>query len=57
MKISLTLGEVLERCNDWEYFCEEEGWGHWAANEGGNDIVVTLTEEKCYKYGILKHNE
>ena len=57
MTITLTLEEILHKCNDWEYFCQEEGWSEWAVNEGGGDIEVYLTEEQCYKYGILKHNE
>lgn len=26
MNIKLTLNEILNRCSNWEYFCEEEGW-------------------------------
>lgn len=54
MVIHLTLAEVLNKCNDWDVFCEEEGWSVWAVNEGGGDISVCLTEEKCRKYGIIK---
>lgn len=57
MKICLTLEEVLDKCNDWEYFCDEEGWSVWAVNEGGGDVDISLTEEQCYKYGILKREE
>jgi hypothetical protein len=57
MTITMTLREVLKRCNDWDYFCEEEGWSIWCINEGGGDLNITLTEEKCYRYGILKKNE
>ena len=56
MTITMTLEEVLDRCNDWEYFCYEEGWNVWAINEGGGDVGVNLTEEQCYKYGILKND-
>jgi len=55
MTITLTLSEILDRCNDWEDFCQEEGWSEWAVNEGGGDITVNLTEEQCYKYGVLRH--
>jgi len=55
MIINMTLSEVLDKCNDWEYFCKEEGWSEWAVNEGGGDVEVYLTEEQAYKYGILKH--
>jgi len=54
MIINMTLSEVLDKCNDWEYFCKEEGWSEWAVNEGGGDVEVYLTEELAYKYGILK---
>lgn len=56
MNITLTLAEVLNRCRDWDYFCEQEGWSVWAVNEGGGDVSVTLTEEKLYEYGILKRD-
>lgn len=54
MKINMTLSEILDKCNDWEYFCEEEDWSVWAVNEGGGDCSVSLTEKQCYKYGIFK---
>lgn len=54
MKIVLTLEEVLDRCNDWEKFCEKEGWSVWAVNEGGGDIDVVLSEDKAKEYGIIK---
>lgn len=54
MKIILTLADVLHRCNDWEGFCENEGWSEWAVNEGGGDIDVVLTEEKAKTYGLIK---
>jgi len=57
MYIAMTLSEVLERCNNWDLFCEEEGWSVWAVNEGGGDVQVNLTEEKAYKYGILKQDD
>ena len=57
MKICMTLEEVLDKCNDWDYFCKEEGWSVWAVNEGGDDGEISLTEEKAYKYGILKRSD
>lgn len=57
MKILMTLAEVLDKCNDWDYFCEEEGWSVWAVNEGGGDIELSFTEEQAYKYGILRRND
>lgn len=57
MKIILTLSEILDQCNDWDFFCQEEGWSEYAVNEGGGDIQVTLSKEQCYKYGILKRIE
>jgi len=54
MKIVLTLEEVLDRTNDWEKFCREQGWDEWAVNEGGGDIEVSLTEEEAFKYGVLR---
>jgi len=54
MRIFMTLAEILDKCDDWDYFCEEEGWSVWTVNEGGGDVEVNLTEEQCYKYGILR---
>ena len=54
MIIKLTLSEILNKCNNWDYFCNEEGWGEYAVAEGGGDVEVCLSEEQCYKYGILK---
>lgn len=54
MTITMTLSQISKRCSDWDYFCEEEGWSVWAVNEGGGEITANLTEEKAYKYGILK---
>lgn len=54
MTIYLTLAEVLDRCSDWDDFCEKEGWSVWAVNEGGGDIDVVLTEDKAKEYGIIR---
>ena len=54
MTITFTLEEILSRCKDWEYFCQEEGWDVWAVNEGGGDVQVSLSEEQCVKYGLFK---
>jgi len=56
MVVILTLSEILDKCNDWEDFCEKEGWSVWAVNEGGGDIEVTLSEDKCHEYGIIKRD-
>lgn len=57
MRIILTLEEVLDKCNDWEQFCNDKGWNEWAVNEGGGDIQVSLTEDEANKYGILKNEK
>lgn len=54
MKIHTTLEEILDKCNDWETFCQEEGWSVWAVNEGGGNTEVCLDEEKAKKYGLIK---
>lgn len=53
MVISLTLAEILDKCNDWDFFCEEKGFSVWAVNEGGGDVEVSLTEEEAIKFGII----
>jgi len=57
MRIYLTLGEVLERCNDWETFCDKEGYSVWSVNEGGDDVEICLSESQAKEYGILKKND
>ena len=57
MTINLTLEEVLDKCNDWEYFCDQEGWSVWAVNEGGGDVGICLSENDAYKYGILQRDD
>jgi len=57
MIIITTLKEVLDKCNDWEYFCKEEGWSEWTVNEGGGDVEIQLTDRQCYKYGLIKPYE
>jgi hypothetical protein len=54
MEITLDLSEILDRCNDWEEFCDEQGWSVWCVNEGGGDIEVSLTEEEAISYGIIR---
>jgi len=54
MTITFTLEEILDNCSDWDFFCKEEGWSEWAVNEGSGNVSVCLTEEQCYKYGLLK---
>ena len=55
MRIVLTLEEVCEKCNDWEIFCEKEGFSEWCVNEGGGDIEISLSEKKAKEYGLIKH--
>jgi len=52
--MTMTLKEILDTCNDWDKFCDEQGWSVWAVNEGGGDVQVSLTIEEGRKYGILK---
>jgi hypothetical protein len=50
---TIKLEEVLKHCNDWKFFCWEEGWSEWCVNEGGGDIEIVLTKEKLIKYGLI----
>lgn len=54
MRISLTLYEALEKCKDWDKFCEETGYSVYAVNEGGCDIEISLSEEQAKEHGIIR---
>jgi hypothetical protein len=54
MEITLDLSEILDRCNDWEEFCDEQGWSVWCVNEGGGDLEITMSEEEAIKYGLIR---
>lgn len=53
MTVTLTLSEILDKCFDWDVFCEKEGMSVWCVNEGGGDISITLSEDKAKEYGII----
>ena len=53
MKISITLGEVTNQCNDWDLFCKEQGFSYWACAEGGEHIEVLLTKDEAHRYGLI----
>lgn len=53
MKILITLGEVLRRCNGWEEFCQQKGYSVWCVNEGADKHEIKLTEEEAKTYGII----
>ena len=52
MRILIKLEEVLDRCSDWDKFCEKEGYSVWCVNEGGGDIEISLDIEQLKEYGI-----
>lgn len=56
MTITLTLSEVLNRCHDWEKFCEDTGYSVNAIKEGGGGVEVTLSEQQAIEYGIINSN-
>ena len=51
--ITITLREILHSCNDWDDFCDKEGWSVWAVNEGGGDVETTISIDKAKEYGII----
>lgn len=53
MKIILTLGEVLEKCDDWEKFCDKKKYDVYAVAEGGGDVEIVLTAEEASDFGII----
>lgn len=54
MTINLTLKEALDKCSDWNAFCNEFGYGEWVVNEGGGHIEVSMTEQQALDHGIIK---
>jgi hypothetical protein len=53
MQIRMTLSEIKDKCDDWDYFCEQEGWSVYACAEGGGNITTTLDKEQVQEYGII----
>ncbi len=53
MEIIVTLEEVKEKCKDWKEFCKEEGWAANCVDAGYGDLSITLTKQKCFKYGLI----
>lgn len=53
MTINTTLGEILRNGNDWDNFCEKEGYSIYCVNEGGGDMEINLTEEQAIEYGLI----
>lgn len=51
--IRMTLGEILNTCDDWDKFCEDKGYSVWAVNEGGGHIEVSMSVEEAAEYGII----
>ena len=54
MKITVTLKEASDRCNDWNDFCSDFGIGYYALNEGYGHTEVSMTEQQALKHGIIK---
>lgn len=56
VQISVTAGEISSHGN-WEAFCEGEGIGYWAMNEGQLDSSETfqLTTDKVIQYGLRSY--
>jgi hypothetical protein len=54
MKIILTLNEALNRCDDWDKFCENKGYDVYAVKNGGGNIEVELSEDEAISQGIIK---
>lgn len=51
--MTLTLSEVLDVCPDWEGFCDKYGFDHYAVNEGGGDITVSMSIADAQELGIV----
>ena len=56
MTINITLSEILNKCNNWNDFCENEGFSEWFVNEGGGHIEINLSEEKAIRYGLVQRH-
>lgn len=56
MKIQVTAGEISVHGN-WEAFCNGEGIGYYAMNEGQMESreVFSLTPEKVREYGLRSY--
>ena len=57
MKITLTLNEAMDKCDNWDDMCAGEGLNPWACAEGFGHTMLTLTKEQAECYGIIKGSE
>lgn len=54
MKITLTIGELSNKVNDWNYACKVLGLNPWCLNEGlaSSDTEISITIEQLHKIGL-----
>ncbi|MFA6198986.1 MAG: hypothetical protein WC679_01105 [Bacteroidales bacterium] len=58
MTITMPIGEISKRCNDWDLFCNDTGWDYYCMKEGVDpDTPVKLSTKQLLKYGIIKFDE
>lgn len=57
MKIIVTLEEVLDKCYDWQKFCDAYGYSVNAVTEGGGDIEVDMSLEDARLFGIIREGK
>lgn len=54
MKITITLSEVLDKCNNWNTFCNNEWYCERVVNEWWWDVEIDLSVEKAKKYWLIQ---
>lgn len=55
-EVTFTLREILNKCYDWDEFCEEFGWSVWAVDEGDEEITQTMTIKEARYHGLLRES-
>ena len=54
MKITLTIGELSNKVNDWNHACKILGLNPWCLNEGlaTSETESTITLEQLHQIGL-----
>ena len=57
IKVVATLRAIWRTCDNWDEFCNDNGFDPWVCNNGYGDSIIELTVADAFKYGIIRKGE